>query len=149
MTNLSPETGILNDGAHYLPMRVYWEDTDAGGIVYHASYIRWMERGRTEFLRALGLDQRALQATGLRFIVKSMKVEFRRPALFDDSLLIRTQCTKIGGASLLLDQRVVRDAEGMVDAEVLCVAIDEADRPLRLSAELRERLEMGLSCNTV
>lgn len=137
------------DGAHLLPMRVYWEDTDAGGIVYHASYIRWMERGRTEYLRALGLDQRMMQAAGMRFIVKSMKIEFRRPALFDDSLLIRTQCTKIGGASLRLDQRVMRGAEGVADAEVLCVAIDDDDKPMRLPDELRRRLDMGPSRNTV
>ena len=149
MTDLQPEAGILMDGAHRLPMRVYWEDTDAGGIVYHASYVRWMERGRTEYLRSLGLDQRALQMAGLRFIVKSMKLEFRRPALFDDSLVISTQCTKIGGASLWLDQRVLRDAEGMADAEVLCVAIDDHDRPCRLPSALREKFDMAPSRNTV
>lgn len=141
-------TGALDGTAHRLPLRVYWEDTDAGGIVYHASYVRWMERGRTEYLRALGLNQRALRASGTRFVVKSLSVQFRRPALFDDSLMICTQCTRLRAASLTLHQRVRRGAETMVEAEVLCAAIDDDDRPLRLPALLRDRFPVAQAGNT-
>jgi len=145
---MSAPSGVLEGALHRLPLRVYWEDTDAGGIVYHASYIRWMERGRTEYLRALGLDQRAMRAAGTRFVVKSLGIEFRRPALFDDSLLICTQCTTLRAASLSLHQRVVRGDEVMAEAEVLCVAIDDDDRPLRLSAAMRERIMLAPEGNT-
>jgi len=144
----TPVSGVLNGSLHRLPLRVYWEDTDAGGIVYHASYIRWMERGRTEYLRALCLNQRALQAAGTRFVVKSMKVEFRRPALFDDSLLICTQCTSLKAASLTLDQKVMRGTETMAEAEVLCAAIDDDDRPMRMPEDVRRRVVLAPECNT-
>jgi acyl-CoA thioester hydrolase len=144
----APDGGTLDGGVHRLPLRVYWEDTDAGGIVYHASYIRWMERGRTEFLRALGFDQRALRAAGTRFIVKSMKIDFRRPALFDDSLVIVTQCTNIGGASLGLRQAVMRGDEEMADADVLCVSIDDNDRPARLPRDMRRLVAVEPAGNT-
>jgi len=130
-------------------LRVYWEDTDAGGIVYHASYIRWMERGRTEYLRALGLDQRAMQASGTRFVVKSMKIDFRRPALFDDSLMICTQCTSMKAASLILQQQVGRKSETMAKAEVLCAAIDDNDRPMRLPVSLRAQIGLAPGGNTL
>jgi len=130
-------------------LRVYWEDTDAGGIVYHASYIRWMERGRTEYLRALGLHQRAMQASGTRFVVKSIQIDFRRPALFDDSLMICTQCTNMKAASLILQQQVVRGSETMAKAEVLCAAIDDNDRPMRLPASLRAQIDLAPGSNTL
>ena len=136
----APPTGILDGALHRLPVRVYWEDTDAGGIVYHASYIRWMERGRTEYLRVLGLDQRALRAAGTRFVVRSMNVDFRRPALFDDSLMVGTQCTSLKAASLALHQSVMRGDETMAEAEVLCAAIDDTDRPMRMPRHVRERM---------
>ncbi len=144
----APDPGALDENLHRLPLRVYWEDTDAGGIVYHASYIRWMERGRTEYLRALGLDQRALQTAGTRFVVKSINVEFRRPALFDDSLLVCTQCTRLKAASLILDQRVMRGTEKMAEAEVLCAAIDENDRPMRMPENVRTRMVLAPVGNT-
>ena len=146
---LAPDTGILDGALHRLPVRAYWEDTDAGGIVYHASYVRWMERGRTECLRALGLDQRALRAAGIRFVVRSMTVEFRRPALFDDSLLVCTQCTRMKPASLILRQEVTRGRETMAQAEVLCATIDDTDRPVRLPPSVRERMVLAPPGNTV
>jgi len=146
---LSPPAGALDGARHRLPLRVYWEDTDAGGIVYHASYIRWMERGRTEYLRALGLDQRAMRAAGTRFVVKSIAMDFRRPALFDDSLIICTQCTRLRAASLLLLQQVTRGSDIMTTAEVLCAAIDDDDRPMRLPADLRGQIDLAPERNTL
>ena len=145
---LSVPSGDFDGASHRLPLRVYWEDTDAGGIVYHASYIRWMERGRTEYLRAIGLDQRQMRASGTRFVVKSIAIEFRRPALFDDSLMICTQCTRLRAASLFLYQQVVRGKDVMAEAEVLCAAIDDDDRPMRLPASLRECATLAPGGNT-
>lgn len=145
---LPASTGSFDGTVHRLPMRVYWEDTDAGGIVYHASYIRWMERGRTEYLRAIGLDQRGLRASGTRFVVKSLAIEFRRPALFDDSLIICTQCTRLRAASLSLNQWVIRGGDTMAEAEVLCAAIDDDDRPMRLPAAMRDRFTLAPEGNT-
>lgn len=137
---LSPPSGTFDGTLHRLPLRVYWEDTDAGGIVYHASYIRWMERGRTEYLRILRLDQRALLAAGTRFVVKSVKIDFRRPALFDDSLIVCTQCTRLKAASLVLHQQVMRGVGIMAEAEIVCAAIDEENRPMRLPPGVREQI---------
>jgi len=143
-----PDGGTLGGGVHRLALRVYWEDTDAGGIVYHASYIRWMERGRTEFLRALGLDQREMMASGTRFVVNSINIRFHRPALFDDSLMVCTQCTRLRAASLILEQRVMRGVDDMASAEVLCAAIDDTDRPTRLPASLRSRAVVAPAGNS-
>lgn len=135
-------SGTFDESAHLLPVRVYWEDTDAGGIVYHASYIRFMERGRTETLRSLGLVQSDLRArSGLRFVVSSMEINFRMPAFVDDLLIIRTECMKIGAASLSLGQTVLRDSQCLVSAKVLCAAIDEEGRPMRFPQEVKRSLE--------
>lgn len=107
-----------------------------------------MERGRTEYLRALGLNQRTLMVDGTRFVVKSINIEFRRPALFDDSLMVCTQCTKLKAASLVLDQRVIRGAEVMAEAEVLCATIDENDRPMRMPRNVRVRMALAPGGNT-
>ena len=97
-----------------MPVRVYYEDTDFSGIVYHASYLRFMERGRTNYLRLLGADQRALfeqvekEAPGFAFVVRSMSIDFRKPARMDDVLDIVTAPHEVKGASVMLHQRVVR-----------------------------------------
>jgi acyl-CoA thioester hydrolase len=125
---------------HRLAVRVYWEDTDAGGIVYHASYLRFMERGRTELLRATGVAQGALlQTAGLAFAVRSMTIDFLRAAHLDDELVIETAPAEIGGASIRLDQRVLRGDELLVSAEVR-VACIAGGRPARIPAPLRARL---------
>lgn len=135
-------SGVLKGTAHLLPVRVYWEDTDAGGIVYHASYVRFMERGRTEMLRLLGLGQSVLRAeSGLRFVVRSMEIGFQAPALFDDLLIVRTECVKLGAASISLDQTVLRDSQCLVRAVVLCASIDEGGHPMRFPTEVRRALK--------
>ncbi len=144
----APTSGILADSVHSLPARVYWEDTDAGGIVYHASYIRWMERGRTEFLRVIGLHQTDLRARhNLLFVVRSMNIKFLKPGHFDDSLIICTQCTSIAGASLHLHQDVRRDSEVLASAEVVCVSINEQGRAFRMPQDVRETLAPTLQNN--
>ena len=127
---------------HSISVRVYWEDTDASGLIYHAAYICFMERGRTELLRALGLLQSDLLdgAAGhpLYFVVRKMEVDFRKPGALDDLLTVETAVTAIGGASIDLDQRVARDGETLVSARVRVVCVAEG-RACRLPAELRAR----------
>jgi acyl-CoA thioester hydrolase len=134
--------------AHALSVRVYWEDTDASGLVYHTSYIRFMERGRTELLRTLGLDQRPLlEGAGgapTFFVVRAMDLEFIRPAVMDDLLTIETRVRELGGASLTLDQRVLRGAETLVTATVKVVCVEQG-RAKRLPPGVREKFEAALA----
>jgi acyl-CoA thioester hydrolase len=134
--------------AHTISVRVYWEDTDASGLVYHTSYIRFMERGRTELLRTLGLDQRPLLegAAGAPtfFVVRAMDLGFVKPAVMDDLLMVETRVTALGGASLALDQRVLRGAETLVTANVKVVCV-EGGRAKRLPPDVREKFERALS----
>jgi len=116
--------GEVRDGRHQMAVRVYYEDTDFTGIVYHASYLRFMERGRTNYLRLIGADQRALfeaaeqEAPGFAFVVRSMAIEFLKPARMDDVLIITTEAEEVKGASMTLRQRVMREADVLVEAHV-------------------------------
>ena len=132
--------GRLEGGCHLLPVRVYWEDTDAGGIVYHASYLRFLERGRTELLRALGIGQMALLAeTGVAFVVRRMTVEFHGAARLDDVLTVATEPQLVSGATLGLRQSVRRGDAELIAAEVTCACIRDG-RAARLPAAVKARL---------
>jgi acyl-CoA thioester hydrolase len=127
---------------HVLPVRVYFEDTDAGGIAYHASFIRWCERGRTDFLRLLGTDARRMidGSRGVEpaaFVVRRMTCDFLRPARMDDVLLVETRVKELGGASVTLLQAVVRDGRPVFEAEVTVVLVAISGKPLRLSTAIR------------
>ncbi len=119
-----PLDGEIRDGRHVLAVRVYYEDTDFTGIVYHASYLRFLERGRTNYLRLLGADHRALfeataqEAPGFAFVVRSMNIEFLKPARMDDVLEIWSEPAEVRGASLTLQQRVLRGDDVLTDANV-------------------------------
>jgi acyl-CoA thioester hydrolase len=124
-----------------LPVRIYWEDTDAGGVVYHASYLRFMERGRTEYLRDRGISQSTLQQDlGVTFVVAHMDIRFRQPARLDDELVVETAAKEIGGASLALRQKVLRGSDVLVEADVTCAVISREGRPTRIPAEVKSRL---------
>lgn len=135
---------------HALPVRVYWEDTDASGLVYHASYIRFMERGRTELLRSLGMSQRAMfegaDGAAIYFVVRRMEVDFIKPALLDDELVVETRAQALGGASLTLDQRVIRAGELLCGAimKVVCV---ENGRARRMPADVRAKFERVMAAD--
>ena len=120
------------------PVRVYWEDTDAGGIVYHAAYLAFMERARSEWLRAAGIDQRQLRATErLQFAVVGMQIEWRKPAVHDDLLSVTADITERGRASFSFAQNVFRDAELLVAATVRCAVLDaDTLKPRRLPTHL-------------
>jgi len=116
--------GEIRDGRHHMQVRVYYEDTDFSGIVYHANYLRFMERGRTNHLRLLGADHRALfeaaqrEAPGFAFVVRSMTIEFLKSARMDDVLEIVTTPHEVKGASITLHQRVMRGDELLIEAHV-------------------------------
>jgi acyl-CoA thioester hydrolase len=129
--------GEIRDGQHVLTVRVYYEDTDFTGIVYHANYLRYMERGRTNYLRLLGADYRALfeetakEAPGFAFVVRSMNIDFLKPARMDDVLEIFTEPQEVRGASITLHQRVMRGEELLVEASVRVAFIsDGRARPI-------------------
>jgi acyl-CoA thioester hydrolase len=126
---------------HLLTVRVYYEDTDFSGVVYHASYLRFMERGRTELIRDLGIDQRELFDGGaaLAFAVRSMRIDWLKPALMDDPLTIETTPVDMRGASMTLRQRVLRGEEELVAAEVKVVCIG-GGRARRIPDALRSKL---------
>jgi acyl-CoA thioester hydrolase len=123
MTRSSLDGEIYN-GRHVMAVRVHYEDTDFSGVVYHASYLRFMERGRSNHLRLLGADQRALfeemesETPGFSFVVRSMQIDFRRPARIDDVLEIVTTPLEVKGASIVLHQQVNRGDECLVEARV-------------------------------
>lgn len=130
--------------AHRLAVRVYYEDTDAGGVVYHASYLRFAERARTELLRAHGLDHRGLAEHALgHLVVRRCLADFLAPARLDDLLEIETVATRLGGASLTLLQTVRRGEVPLVRLEVEIAFVGPDGRPRRLPAALRGAFGAG------
>ena len=140
--------GEIRDGDHHMTIRVYYEDTDFTGLVYHASYLRFMERGRTNYLRLLGADQRTLfeetaqEAPGFAFVVRSMQIEFLKPARMDDVLDIVTAPQEVKGASVTLHQRVMRGEEVLIEAAVQ-VAFVSGGRARRIPESLRVAMRAG------
>jgi len=124
MTARSLLDGEIRNGRHLMPVRVYYEDTDFSGIVYHANYLRFMERGRTNYLRLLGADHRALfeeaqrEAPGFAFVVRAMRIEFLKPARMDDMLDVVTAPEEVKGALIALHQRILRGEELLIEAHV-------------------------------
>jgi acyl-CoA thioester hydrolase len=137
--------GRLIAGGHAMQVRVYYEDTDFTGIVYHANYLRFMERGRTNYLRLIGADHRALfeqtekEAPSFAFVVRSMKIDFLKPAFMDDLLEVRTLSHEVSGASIALVQRVMRGDEILIEAEVRVAFVSEG-RPKRIPEPLRKAM---------
>ena len=133
---------------HRLQIRVYYEDTDFSGVVYHASYLRFMERGRTELLRDLGVHQQAIHAgesdahAPFAFVVRAMNIEFLKAARMDDVLTVETFAREVKGASAVLAQRVLRGDEVLVTADVRVAAVADG-RPIRLPADVRAVLTLG------
>ena len=138
--SIEPASGRLVGDSHSMPIRIYYEDTDFSGVVYHASYLRFFERGRTEFIRAIGVDQKALhQETGAAFVVRAMTVEFLRPARMDDVVAVTTRPHELRGPTLRLAQTITRGADVLTTAEVTVVCVKDG-RPLRLPEMLRAAL---------
>jgi acyl-CoA thioester hydrolase len=150
-TTRVPFGGEIRDGRHVLTLRVYYEDTDFSGVVYHASYLRFMERGRTDYLRLIGADHRALfqaaerEAPGFAFVVRHMSIDFRKPALMDDILDIVTTPEEVKGASVTLNQKVMRGEDLLVEAHVQVALVSGGrakpiPKPLRIAMDADRRL---------
>jgi acyl-CoA thioester hydrolase len=127
--------------AHSFPLRVFYEDTDAGGMVYHANYLKFAERGRSEMLRSLGFPHRKLGAEeGVGFAVRRCSVEYRAPARLEDALTVDTKLTEMGAATLNLHQQVCRDGKVLADLDILVACIGRDGKPRRLPSALRAAL---------
>jgi acyl-CoA thioester hydrolase len=135
--------GRIDGKRHVLPVRVYFEDTDFSGLVYHASYLRWCERGRSDFLRLLGVRHADLIAPGdggepAAFVVRRLEIDYLRPARIDDILEVTTECAEIGGAHILLAQRINRGDAALCKLQAKVVLISQSGRPMRLPAAARD-----------
>jgi len=147
MTTPDPRAGLdgrLEDGAHVLPLRIYFEDTDFSGVVYHGSYVRFLERGRTELLRALGIGHDALDkgAHGerLAFAVRRLVIEFLKPARIDDVVEVETRPRDVSGARGVLAQEIRRGEDVLVTAEVTVALINGEGKPRRWPEAIRDAL---------
>ncbi len=146
MTEAQPQSGHLADGVHKLALRVYWEDTDAAGIVYYANYLKFVERGRSDMLRLSGIDQWQMkQDEGVNFVVRRCEVDYLQPARLDDALEIETYVEVARGASLDMRQTVRRDGDDLVVALVRLACVDAAGRPVRLPADIKSALHTPIS----
>ncbi len=134
--------GVMTGGVHVLPLRVYFEDTDAAGIVYYANYLKFTERARTDMLRLAGITQRELLATdGLAFTVRRCEVDYLAPARLDDELEVHTRVLKVGPATINAEQVVKREGADLVRSLVRLACINREGRPRRLPPSLRAALE--------
>jgi acyl-CoA thioester hydrolase len=141
MSNI-PLAGDLTPQGHVLTQRVYYEDTDFSGVVYHARYLHFMERGRTDFLRLLGVEQAKLHASegeGMAFVVLRREIDFKSSARMDDVLTILTRSEKAAGAKLILAQEVRLGERVLIAARVTVAVVNRAGRPRRLPADLAEK----------
>jgi acyl-CoA thioester hydrolase len=132
---------------HRHPVRIYWEDTDAGGIVYHSNYLNFAERGRTEMVRGLGLKQSELADGGFVFAVRHMDVDFLKPARLDDLLEVASTITQVAGASMEVHQVISRldDGAELVRLHVRLAFISLDGRPVRIPADLKTSLQALVS----
>ncbi len=133
----------MNTGEFSLPLRVYIEDTDAGGIVYYVNYLKFMERARTEFMRTLGFDKDTIFNHDLMFVVRDAAVHYRRPARLDDELVATARVRKLGGASMIMRQRVLRGNEVIAEGDITIACVDRAGvKPRRLPGQMVDRLQV-------
>ncbi len=135
---------------HCMPVRVYYEDTDHGGVVYYANYLKYMERGRTELLRAQGLELDAIERDhGLMFTVTEAHVYYRKPARFNDLLEVETRLMQLGAASLVFHQhvRLAESEADLVRGEIRLACVDRSGRVRRIPPEIRNRLKPAVSLN--
>jgi acyl-CoA thioester hydrolase len=138
---MDPSAGVFEGREHRLAVRVYYEDTDFTGLVYHASYLRFFERGRSDFLRLAGADHVAMGALDTAFAVTRMEIDFRRPARIDDALTVRTTLGEVRGPRVAFRQAVTRAGDLLCEAAVHLACIDAAGRARRPPAALVSALQ--------
>ncbi|MDP9838833.1 acyl-CoA thioester hydrolase [Neorhizobium huautlense] len=135
-------SGELIENGHRLVQRVYYEDTDFSGLIYHARYLHFLERGRSDYLRCLGCEQSQLIAVddeGLVFVVHRMEIDFKQPARMDDVITIQTITEKAGGAKMVLNQEIRRGDTLLISAKVVIAVINKHGRPRRLPETIAEK----------
>lgn len=142
----TPTAGRFEGREHLLPVRVYYEDTDFTGLVYHANYVRYFERGRSDFLRLVGIGHAQLLdgAAPMAFVIAKMGLTFRKPARIDEALVVRTRYDRIMGPRLLISQAIERGGETLCRVEVTAVCIHLDGRPRRPTAALVEAVRPWL-----
>jgi acyl-CoA thioester hydrolase len=133
--------GRIAQGMHVLPVRVYYEDTDFSGAVYHANYLKFCERARSDALRLLGIHHRELKGK-LGFVVRAIGCDYLKPSGIDDMLLVETRFIEIGGARLEIDQRIRRDGAIIFTAKVTIAVVDPHGRPMRIPDDMRRAMAM-------
>lgn len=137
--------GRIEGETHILPVRVYFEDTDCGGVVYHANFLKFCERGRSDFIRLLGIEAKSLadpaRGEPAIFVVRRVEIDYLKPARMEDVLEVVTTCDEIGSASLVLQQDVRRDGTLVASAKVTVVLVSHTGKPQRLGALLRGALQ--------
>ncbi|MBX9897407.1 MAG: YbgC/FadM family acyl-CoA thioesterase [Qipengyuania sp.] len=132
MIKPNPPDGVIDGTRHLYAVRVYYEDTDLSGVVYHANYLRWFERARSDLLRRLGVDQRAAVEAGEgAYVVSEMSLNYVRPARLDDDIVIETRCTGLGLASCRMAQRALRGERPLVEASLRVGFVAPGGRPRR------------------
>ncbi|WP_265571594.1 YbgC/FadM family acyl-CoA thioesterase [Sphingomicrobium nitratireducens] len=140
-----PPRGAFEDDVHLFAVSVYFEDTDLSGIVYHANYLRYFERARSDMLRALGIDQRAAIESGLgAYAVTEMDIKWKRPARLDDDLLVISRVETVRAASCSIHQRVMRGDELLAEARVIAALLSPEGRPRRQPVEWIEKFNAVL-----
>jgi acyl-CoA thioester hydrolase len=137
-----PPAGVFSGALHQFPVRIYYEDTDISGLVYHANYLRYMERARSDWIGQLGMDQRgALENTQrLFFVVRGLAIDYLKPAHLGDALIIQSNLIVLGGASMTLQQRIWRAETQLIDATVRIAFVGGDGKPKRLPNQLREAM---------
>lgn len=137
--------GRIDAGTHILPIRVYFEDTDFTGVVYHAAYLKWAERGRSDYVRLLGIHHNDLAepkdgSEPAAFVVRHLEIDYLRPARIDDLLEVHTSCAEVGGATLMLNQNICRDGTVLANLKVKIVLVSHQGKPMRLGKMITEAL---------
>lgn len=137
MTRETASSGTVRDGAHYYPIRIYYEDTDVSGLVYNANYLRYAERARTEYMRLLGTEHsKVLEETGVAFTVRHATLDFQKPARLDDVVTVRTRMIDHSRVAMVVNQTVMRGDTVLCDMVLKLACIDTRGRPVRLPAPL-------------
>lgn len=142
-----PASGEIKGKTHIYPVRIFFEDTDAGGIVYHANYLKFAERARSEFIRAIGWDQREklLSEENIGFAVRHCEADYKASARLEDVLEVQTTVTKLSGASMVMNQSFLKDGQEIVNVKVklACLVLDEGI-PYRMPSDLKDKIKKYL-----
>jgi acyl-CoA thioester hydrolase len=128
---------------HHWPIRIYYEDTDSGGVVYHSNYLKYMERARTEWLRDFKVDQKALKDNlNLMFVVHEIDIKFIRPAVFNDEIEVQTKKDKLGSVKIELEQKIFRSSELLIESRVVVASVNSISmKPMRIPNEIKLLME--------